>query len=143
MRPLFTLLLPLLAGALCASIPTANAQSDSRGGNFTSAFELIVDNCKDKGASLDNATIAVTQAGRVLRIKIPTLPDFTGAPGKRGKLRASAKSDANAEGLRGKFGFNGRIRSKKLRAVLVAEFFDGDKPLCTQTWSVQGKIATQ
>lgn len=143
MRILPALLIPLLAAALCTSPAALHAQSDARGGNFASTFEIVVDNCKGEGAKLDKATIAITQAGAVLTIKIPGLQDLKGEPGKRGKLRAKASGEADGKGIRGKYGFNGRIRSKKLRAVLVAEFFKGDKPICTQTWSVEGKLPTK
>jgi hypothetical protein len=143
MRIYPALLIPLLAAALSASPTAVHAQSEARGGNFASTFEMVVDNCKGEGATLDKATVAITQAGPVLTIKIPGFPDLKGEPGKRGKLRAKANGEANDKGIRGKYGFNGRIRSKMLRAVLVAEFFNGDKPLCTQTWSVEGKPRTK
>jgi hypothetical protein len=121
----------------------SHAQGQARGGNFTTTFEIVVDNCKDVGATLGSSPVAVTQVGPVLTVKILSLPDLKGVPGKRGKLRAAAAGEANDKGVRGKYGFNGRIRSKKLSAVLVAEFFKGDKPLCTQTWSVVGNKATK
>jgi hypothetical protein len=139
MRILATLFLPLIVVAFTAQA----TQAQVRGGDFASKFEIVVDNCAGAGATLENGRVTIQQQGPVLSIKIPTLPDMKGKTGKRGKLRAEAKGEANAEGIRAEFGFNGRVRGKKLKAVLIAEFFKGDKPQCTQTWSVAGKPAAK
>jgi hypothetical protein len=100
---------------------------------------MVVDNCKGAGATLEKATVEVTQNGNVLAISIPTLPQMKGKLGKRGKLRAEAS--AASDGIRGQYSLNGRVTGKQLHAVLVAEFFKGDKPQCTQSWSVTGSRA--
>jgi hypothetical protein len=121
--------------------PVAFAQVSGVSGSFASSFEMVVDNCKGAGATLEKATIEVTQNGNVLSISIPTLPQMKGKLGKRGKLRAEAS--ASSDGVRGQYSLNGRVTGKRLQAVLVAEFFKGDKPQCTQSWSVTGKRANR
>ncbi len=134
MRILPTLTLALLVLGLASTPKEASAQVKSD--KFASTFEMVVDNCNGTGAKLEKVTVTITQGGLALLVKVPTLPDMKGKRGKRGKVRAAATSVSSD--LRTKFGFNGRIRSNKLQAVLVAEFFKDDKPQCTQSWSVTG-----
>lgn len=139
MRLLPTLLLPILAAAFSASPGLAQAQrAKTPAGIFASTFEVVVDNCNGAGSTLDKAAVTVAQAGPVLTVKIPSLPDMKGKSGKSGKVRAEARTIANTLSVRSKFAFNGKVEGKSLQAVLVAEYFKGDKPQCTQSWSVVG-----
>jgi hypothetical protein len=133
-----TFLLPLLVFALSAT-PRAYAQNGAMTGKFASTFEKVVDNCQDIGAELSKAKVVVSRNGKLLTVKIPSLPDMKGKIGKRGKLRAEATGASESSGIRGQYGLNGRITGNQLQAVLVAEFYKDDKPQCTQSWSVIGK----
>jgi hypothetical protein len=144
MRLLPTLLLPILVAALSASPGAVQAQRAANpAGNYATTFEVVVDNCDGAGSKLDKATVTISQAGPVLTVKIPSLPDMKGKPGKSGKLRAEAKTVANTLSVRSKFAFNGKVSGSALQAVLVAEYFKGDKPQCTQSWSVVGTSASK
>jgi hypothetical protein len=136
MRILPKLILPLLVLGL-ASVPS-EAEAQARSGVFASTFEMVVDNCDGAGTELDKARVAITLSGPALLVKIPTLPDMKGNRGKRDKLRAMGTSEDSESAMRTKFSFNGRVLRGKLQAVLVAEIFKGDKPQCTQSWSVSG-----
>ncbi len=117
---------------LCFAVTPAMAQE---AGSFAGKFKKVVDNC-EAGLSLEKATLAITKDGKAIRVRIDGLPVLNGKADSRGKLRAKAKGSAN--GLEVRYGLNGRVANGKLQAVFVAEYFKGEKPVCTQSFRVMG-----
>lgn len=134
-------LLPLLTAVLLGTAPAARAQGQSAAGSFPSSFEKVVDNCTGPGMTLGKTTILISKNGKRITVRIPEIPELQGRAGRRGKLRADSTGELKDSKLKARYGFNGRISGEKLAAVFVAEYFKGDKPQCTQSWSVSGKRA--
>jgi hypothetical protein len=62
-----------------------------------------------------------------------------GATSKGGKFNAKAKKGGTAiQGVDGKFSVTGTVKDGVLQLVLVAEYYNGEKPLCTQSWNASG-----
>lgn len=125
------------AFALCfAAEAGAQGRSAQVGGTYAASFEEVANNCDRKGKTLATASIRVQQSDRKVSLSIPRIPILEGRLGRRGKLRADTGDRPSAEG---RFSVSGRIERGELHMVLIAEYYDGDRPLCTQSWSVTGK----
>lgn len=124
--------------AILTSAPNVQAQG-STAGSYDSRFEEVSDNCKGPGMELDKAKIVVTMKGKRLQVKMAEVPTLRGRAGRRGKLRASGEGSGKSPGVKVRYGLNGRVSGSTLQAVFVAEYYKGEKPLCTQSWSVAGK----
>lgn len=107
-------------------------------GSYAVAFEVVANNCKDARIKLDRETLVVSQKGRAVSIAIEGVPEMKGQLGRRGKLRADAPRSRGGD-ADSSYGISGRIASGKLHMVFIAEYFRGDKPLCTQSFSVTGR----
>lgn len=129
----------ILAAALSWGLP-ADASAQGRtaqvGGTYAASFEEVANNCERNGKKLAAAPIRVQQDDRAVSVSIPRLPIMKGKLGRRGKLRADTERSRGAEG---RFSLSGRVERGQLHLVLIAEYYDGDRPLCTQSWSVSGK----
>lgn len=125
---------------VCVS-PLAGAQDKSKAvtSEYAVEFSKVVDNCGGKGLKLESATLKVSQAGDTLTISIPNIPKLEGKVGRLGKLRANSQNIAMDKGMSSRFGINGRVTGNSLRGVFMAEYFKGNKALCTQSFSVKGK----
>lgn len=112
------------------------AETPSVAGSYAASFDEVANNCDATGMKLERATVQVTQDGRSIAIGIPKVPTMRGRLGRRGKLRAEVPPGANA---RGRFAISGRIDDEELHMVFIAEYYRGEKPLCTQSWNVTGR----
>jgi hypothetical protein len=129
-------LLGVPAGAL-------HAQKKAEGkvaGTYQVKFEEVSSNCQDTGMSLDRTQLEVTQPGaRRVAVSLPMVPLMKGVVGRGGKFKAEAKKGKTAiQGVEGRFSIAGRAEGGKIQVLLIAEYFQGDKPLCTQSWNGSG-----
>lgn len=73
---------------------------------------------------------------------IEGIPHMVGKARAKGRLQAKAKRGKTAiQGQAGRFSVAGRISGKKnekIEFMLIAEFFHGRKPVCTQSWNGEG-----
>jgi hypothetical protein len=137
-------LLTVLAGGLAAfaSGPAQAQRAPKRApvavaGSFETSFEKVSDNCKANGMALDKATVTIREpkASR-LEIAVPSLPSLEGTVSRGGKFKAEAKrATTAAAGVEGRFSAAGKVEGKKLEFVLIAEYYEAGKPLCTQSWN--------
>ncbi len=128
----------LVALALAAPV-SARADADLVVGQYDATFEQVTSNCEGARLNLDKGVVAVTKRDRGIAVDIAKVPTLSGNVAKGGRLKASSKVGKTSIGVDGKFSIAGMIDDDgTLDAVFVAEFFDGGKPLCTQSWSVAG-----
>ncbi|MEZ4366745.1 MAG: hypothetical protein R2939_10715 [Kofleriaceae bacterium] len=74
-----------------------------------------------------------------LTVDIERLPLMNGKVGKSTRVKAQSKlGRTSIQGLDGRFSVAGRVEDGVLQLVLVAEYYLGRKPLCTQSWNVSG-----
>lgn len=135
-------LLAALAVTLAASAGTAAAQekdAPSVRGRYSAKFESVANNCSKAGMSLSSATVEVTQNKRNVSVTIPSVPIMSGVVSRGGKFRAAAKRGKTAiQGVDGRFSVAGRAEKGTIQFLFIAEYFEGDKPLCTQSWNASG-----
>ncbi len=109
-------------------------------GSYKATFQEVSNNCNDTGMSFSKATITIRKRGKKVDVKIPMVPVMAGSVSKGGKVRAKAKKGPiSIRGLEGGFGVAGRAGKGTLQFIFIANFYQGKKPVCTQSWSVKGK----
>jgi hypothetical protein len=135
----------LLTGALSAAllVGTALAQKQADvpvAGKYESTFSKVSDNCKDTGMSIAKSSIELAEPkkGRV-DVTIPMVPFMKGSVRRGGKFKAEIKrGKTGIEGVEGRFSVAGRVDGDKIQFLFIAEYYSGDKPLCTQSWNAAG-----
>jgi len=136
-------LLASLAVTLAAVVGAAAAQDKeavSIKGKYATKFEAVANNCAKVGMSLSSATVEVSQQKeRGVSVTIPSVPIMSGTVSRGGKFRASARRGKTAiQGVAGRFSVAGRVEKGTIQFLFIAEYFEGDKPLCTQSWNASG-----
>lgn len=109
-------------------------------GKYRVKFEEVQNSCTSTSMSLSQATVELAQPSRrKLRVQIPKVPKMEGRVSKGGKFKAKGKKDDTpTKGVNGRFSISGRVRDGVIQFVLIAEYYRGDKPLCTQSWNASG-----
>ena len=136
--------LATLAVILVASVGVAAAQSKDAPprveGKYAARFDAVANNCSKAGMSLSSATVEVSQPKpRSVSVTIPAVPIMSGVVSRGGKFRAVAKRGKTAiQGVEGRFSVAGRVEKGTIQFLFIAEYFEGDKPLCTQSWNASG-----
>lgn len=111
-------------------------------GTYSVEFEEVANSCTQTGMSLRTAKVQLTQKDTKVSVTIPSVPIMDGRVRRAGKFRASARRGKTAiQGVDGRFSVVGRVdqKTKRIQFIFVAEFFQGKKPLCSQSWNAQGK----
>jgi hypothetical protein len=110
-------------------------------GSFEVAFEKVSDNCKASALALDKATVTIREPKKArLELEVPSIPAMAGTVGRGGKFKAEVKrAKTTTPGLEGRFSAAGKVEGKKLEFVLIAEYYEAGKPLCTQSWNATPK----
>jgi len=137
------LVLAVLALALAVGAGPSSAQDKDApklAGKYTAKFSSVANNCSATGMSLSTASVEVSQEkGRNMSVTIPSVPIMTGLVSRGGKFRAVTKRGKTAiEGVDGKFSAAGRVEKGVIHFLFIAEYFRGEKPLCTQSWNATG-----
>ncbi len=139
MRPLRIL---LAASALTLLAGTAGAQDAPPrvAGTYAVKFGQVANNCAKAGMSLSSQTVDVSQPKeKSVSVTIPSVPIMSGSVSRGGKFRAVAKRGKTAiKGVEGRFSVAGRVEKGTIQFLLIAEYFESDKPLCTQSWNASG-----
>ncbi len=136
-RPVF-LAAVLGVGLLMAADVAVAQPKDS---SYAATFEEVVNNCPKNGYRLDKGTVRIaTRTGRKITVTVAGIPNMNGSWGRSGgKFKAEARGATTSAGVDGKFSMAGRVDSDGIQALFIVELYRGDKPLCTQSWSVTGK----
>jgi len=136
-RPAF--LAVVLGFALLVTADRAVAQP--KNSSYAATFEEVVNNCPENGYKMDKGTVKIaTGAGRKITVSVDGIPDMSGGWGRSGgKFKAEARGATKSAGVDGKFSMAGRVDADGIQALFIVELYRGDKPLCTQSWSVTGK----
>lgn len=130
-----------LALTLAALAGVAAAQGDEPRveGTYRAKFEAVANNCAKAGMSLSAAAVEVTRKDRSVSVTIPAVPIMKGSVSRGGKFRASARRGKTAiKGVEGRFSVAGRVEKGTIQFLFIAEYFEGEKPLCTQSWNASG-----
>src|SRR5262245_12728122 len=130
-----------LAVALLAVPAGALAEDgDDIAGKYDVKFDEVQNSCQNTGIVLRKSTIELYKGARKrMDVTIPMVPIMKGVASKGGKFKAKAQKGRTAiQGLDGKFAVSGRVNDGVMQMVLIAEYFQGDKALCTQSWNASG-----
>ena len=136
------LLTAFLVAAAVVSPAVASADAaDSLVGRYDVAFEQVTSNCQDRGLALGRSVVVViSKRAPGVAVEVTSVATLGGKAAKAGRLKAaSAVGKTTLAGLDGKFSIAGSVDDTgKLDAVFVGEYYEGGKPLCTQSWSATG-----
>ena len=137
-RALFASLALTLAAL--AGVAAAQGATEPRvEGTYRAKFEAVANNCAKAGMSLSSAAIEVTRKDRSVSVTIPAVPIMKGSVSRGGKFRAVARRGKTAiKGVDGRFSVAGRVEKGTIQFLFIAEYFEGEKPLCTQSWNASG-----
>ncbi len=137
-----------LAGAalavvgLCevASAQTPRPPPARVAGKYTASFQEVANNCSGMGMSLRTSSIELSQSGeRNVQVTVPSVPIMRGVVSRAGKFKAEAKRGKTAiQGVDGRFSIAGRVDDKGIQFLFIAEYFRGNRPMCTQSWNASG-----
>lgn len=127
------------AAAQRKDAPAQPAQPARIDGKYAAKFDAVANNCSRAGMSLSSATVELTQKARGVSVTIPAVPIMGGTVSRGGKFRAVAKRGKTAiQGVEGRFSVAGRVEKRTIQFLFIAEYFEGTKPLCTQSWNATG-----
>jgi hypothetical protein len=131
---------PLVLLALLVPASPAFAQKDADiTGTYEVKYDEVANNCTHTGIALGRGTLEVQKKGKTLQVDIQRFPIMTGTQGKAGKLRAASKIGSSPiQGADVKVSTAGRVLDGVISLVFVAEFYVDKKPLCTQSWNIEG-----
>ena len=127
--------------ALMTGASSVVAQESTPTGTYDSTFEEVTNNCGQTRMNLDKGKVELRAGkGTSMSVVVPMVPVMSGSFSKGGKFNAKVKKGPTTiRGVDGKFSAAGRVENGELSMVFVAEFYSGNKPLCTQSWKVAGK----
>jgi hypothetical protein len=134
------LALALLAGGGAASAQSRGAEPVRVAGSYKASFSSVANNSDGVGMNIASAQVDLHEsAGRRVSVTIPAVPIMKGVVNRAGKFKASVKRGKTAiQGVDGRFSVAGRVAKDNLQILFIAEYFKGDKPLCTQSWNASG-----
>jgi hypothetical protein len=128
--------------AVAVAMPAAFAQDDGAAiaGSYEVKFDEVQNSCQDTGIVLRKSTIELSKGARKrLDVTVPMVPIMKGVASKGGKFKAKAQKGPTAiQGVDGKFSVSGRVSDGVIQMVFIAEYFQGEKALCTQSWNASG-----
>lgn len=108
-------------------------------GIYDVKFEEVSTNCTSPlRYTPGKLTIKIT--GNSLTVDIDRTPLMGGIPSKTDKISAKSKPGGTmVEGMTGVFSVAGKVSPEGLlHLVMVGEYSANNKPLCTQSWNVNG-----
>jgi hypothetical protein len=146
MRPAVRPVCVALAGALLAVVVLSGGASAQTppparvAGKYAASFQEVANNCSGIGMSLRASTIELHQSGeRNVQVTVPSVPIMRGVVSRAGKFKAEAKRGKTAiEGVDGRFSIAGRVDDKGIQFLFIAEYYRGNRPMCTQSWNASG-----
>lgn len=133
-------ILTLVVGGGVAGAQAKGGEPARVAGNYAATFSSVANNCAGVGMNISSAQVELHQAsGRRVSVTIPAVPIMNGVVNRTGKFKASVKRGKTAiEGVDGRFSVAGRVAKDNLQFLFIAEYFKGQKPLCTQSWNASG-----
>jgi hypothetical protein len=132
------LLLAAASALVALAVPSA-AQGDI-GGSYEVVFTEVADNCEQEALSIARSQLSIeTRRTDQLVVRIPGVPAMSGSERRGGQFRAEVSSGHSPiQNTRARYSVAGRVREGQIQLLFIAEFYRGDRPLCTQSFSGTG-----
>ena len=110
-------------------------------GTYDVKYEEVANNCTtaNTGISLQRGTLKVGKKGKTVTVDVQRFELMSGSQAKGGKLKATSKVGMSPiDGTTAKASVAGRVEENLIELVFVVEFYVDKKPLCTESWNVNG-----
>jgi len=110
-------------------------------GTYDVKYEEVANNCTvaNTGIALGRGTLKVGKKSKNITVDIQRFEVMSGSQAKGGKLRATSRIGMSPiDGTTAKASVAGRIEEGLIQLVFVVEYYVDKKPLCTQSWNVNG-----
>jgi len=131
-------------GCLAAlAAPSSAHAEEAPSGTYNVRLKEVQNSCTGTGIRMDKNQLVISRRGeKNLRLALKGVPELAGRATRGGKFQGEAKKGTTAiKGLDGAFSVAGRTKGNTVRFVLIAEFFRGESPHCTQSWNATGTRA--
>lgn len=139
-RPVHVALAALAVVGLCEGASAQAPPTARVAGKYSATFQEVANNCSGIGMSLRASTIELFQSGeRNVQVTVPSVPIMRGVVSRAGKFKAEAKRGKTAiQGVDGRFSVAGRVDDKGIQFLFIVEYYQGTRPMCTQSWNASG-----
>jgi hypothetical protein len=138
--------LAVLIGFAAVASPASADKNDALVGTYDVKYEEVANNCTvaNTGISLARGTLKVGKKSKNITVDIQRFEVMAGSAAKGGKLRATSRIGMSPiDGTTAKASVAGRVEEGLIQLVFVVEYYVDKKPLCTQSWNVNGVKATE
>lgn len=109
---------------------TSTLQAQNKSTTIPIKMNTVTNNCGSKAPDVKADSLTLVEEENKIRLTIEGLPTIGGDKNPKGKLRLTAKNSS------ARYSANGRRKEDALRLVLIIEHFAGNKPTCTQSFSI-------
>jgi hypothetical protein len=126
---------------LVLAMATPALADDGVAGTYTVKFEQVSTNCSSPIAYHEFEDLKIVVKGNNVEVDIDRTPTMAGKPGKAGKVNVKSKpGHTPIQQMDGTFSLAGRISPEGMVSlVMVGEYTQNGKPLCTQSWNLSGR----
>jgi hypothetical protein len=126
----------ILAGI---AVTAGLALAQPRGGSsYDVTYQSVADDCSGQGMSMSKGLVTLSQTGDRVTVNLAGAGSLTGSKNANGRFKAQG-AGAPAGELEARLSVSGRAGADEIQLIFIAEFYRGKKPVCTQSWSGQGR----
>ncbi len=104
---------------------------------FEVTYQSVADDCAGQGMTLDRGQVTLRQNGEQVDIDVSGVGTLRGTRGAQGRFKAQGSGALRGD-LESRLSVSGRADGQ-IQMIFIAEFYRGKKPVCTQSWSGQGR----
>jgi len=120
-----------IAGSALAQ-PRASERS-----TYEVSYQSVADDCAGQGMTLARGQVTLRQTGEQIELEVAGAGTLSGTRGAQGRFKAQGKGALRGD-LESRLSVSGRADGQ-IQMIFIAEFYRGKKPVCTQSWSGQGR----
>ena len=129
-RSRLTLLIVFMTGFAWSPFVSSSPLTQTKSTSITVKMNTVTNNCGGKAPDINVSQLTLAEENGRVQLSMEGLPVLAGNKSSKGNLRLTAKTQTS------RYSANGRHKSGSLRLVLIIEHFNGDKPTCTQSFSI-------
>jgi len=101
-------------------------------------YQQVADDCNGQGMTLEQGEVSVRQgAADDIEVALAGVGTLKGTRSANGRFKAQGVGSPRGD-LTAHLSASGRA-GDAIQMIFIAEFYRGKKPLCTQSWSGQGR----
>lgn len=127
---------PALLAVVIAGSAFAQPRASQRS-SYDVSYQSVADDCAGQGMALERGQVTLRQTGEQVEIDVAGAGTLRGTRGAQGRFKAQGTGALRGD-LESRLSVSGRADGQ-IQLIFIAEFYRGKKPVCTQSWSGQGR----